>query len=73
MQAQYLARMQSNHADRQDSIHLHGDLGRVHARMRAQATGRQWQPHWWSTRPAPLPNWLERLERGIPLPRLLRR
>jgi hypothetical protein len=64
--------MQMTDAEPRNRDHFPSDHGRLHSQMNAHVA-RQWQPHWWRTRPAPTPNWLERLERGTPLPRLLRR
>jgi hypothetical protein len=60
-------------AEQRDQNRFPGDHGQVHSRTGVQLTGPRWQPHWWNTRPAPVLNWLERLERGMPLPRPLRR
>ncbi len=49
------------------------DPGQMHSRARVHLAGRRWQPHWLTDWLAPEPTWLERLERGSPLPRLLRR
>ena len=35
--------------------------------------GQSWQSRWWAAWLTPMPTWLERLERGAPLPRRLRR
>jgi hypothetical protein len=48
--------------------------GRVPATgSRTTPDGQQLQTDWLAAWLAPLPNWLERLDRGAPLPRLLRR
>lgn len=47
--------------------------GHVPARERTTADGQRLQNDWLAAWLAPLPNWLERLERGAPLPRLQRR
>jgi hypothetical protein len=73
MQHFYFACMYLMNAEPHGVDRLGGDHGRSHSRTGAHPLARQWQPQWWSTRPAPTPNWLERLERGAPLPRLLRR
>jgi hypothetical protein len=46
----------------------------AHLDPRVQQGSQQWKTPWWAAAwLAPVPTWLERLERGAPLPRLLRR
>jgi hypothetical protein len=50
-----------------------GTQVRVPPPSRTTPDGERLQTDWLAAWLAPLPNWLERLERGAPLPRLLRR
>jgi hypothetical protein len=50
-----------------------GVSGLIPTHSRTTADGQRLQTDWLAAWLAPLPNWLQRLERGAPLPRLLRR
>ena len=73
MRPLYLAAMHAINTDLRDTDRLPNDHGRLLSGTGVHRARMQWQPNWWIARLAPTPSWLERLERGTPLPGLLRR